>query len=285
MRFPDPHARIAQKWFGRGATLTADASLKPYRAFNADGCNLIPQVRMFGLYLCLILFLGVSTSRAQAPIDPSLPETPLSHERAILLFPGYDVMQQTTEPVAPLRPAQKLELAYRSIFDPSLLIRSSIVTVYDKSLSVGPDYGRGAGGIAQLFGYNCTSLASTFFFSDAFVPIVFHQDPRYFRKGSGSAKTRILWALRSEFVAFSDKGRPMPNYGSVVGYGLSTLLSDAYLPARNVSVGKTLQGYGIKFGANFGFNIFHEFDAMARVKKVLQQQTAKMLTRTTNSEP
>jgi hypothetical protein len=68
----------------------------------------------------------------------------------------------------------------------------------------------------------------------------------------------------------------MPNYGSVVGYGLSALLSDAYLPARNVSMGKTLEGYGIKFGANFGFNLLHEYNGVARVKKIIQQQTARM---------
>lgn len=237
---------------------------------------MISQVRMFVLCLCFVMFLGVFTSQAQAPIDPSLPEAPLTHNRALLLFPGYDVVQQTENPIASLRPAQKLELAYRSTFDVSLLIRSSIVTIYDKSLSVGPDYGRGAGGIAQIFGYNCTSLASTFFFTDAFVPIVFHQDPRYFRKGSGPAKARIWWALRSEFVAFGDNGRPMPNYGNLVGFGLSTALSNAYLPARNVSVGKTFEGYGIKFGTNFGFNILHEYDGVNRVKKIIQQQTARM---------
>jgi hypothetical protein len=237
---------------------------------------------MFVLYFGLVFSLGLFTCRAQAPIDPSLPEAPLAHNRALLLFPGYDVVEQTGNPVAPLRPAQKFEMAYRSTFDLSFLIRPSIVTVFDKSMRVGPDYGRGASGLAELYGYNCASLAATFFFSDALVPAIFHQDPRYFRKGSGPAKTRILWALRSEFVAFSDRGSEMPNYGNLIGYGLTTLLNDAYLPARNVSVGKTLEGYGIKFGTNFAFNLVHEYRGVARVKEMIQQQTEKLSSR---SEP
>lgn len=225
--------------------------------------------RNFFLYLCLFVLHFTPIAIAQAPIDPSLPEAPLPHKRALLLFPGYDVVPQATKPVAPLRNRQKFLMAYHSIFDPSFLIRSGIVTIFDKSLSAGPDYGRGASGEAQLFGYNCTGLASTFFLSDALIPALVHEDPRYFRKGAGSVKSRIWWALRSEFVAFNDRGVQMPNYGVLVGFGLSTVLSDAYLPPKNVSVGKTFEGYSIKFGSNFGFNLLHEYGGVAHIRKIL----------------
>jgi hypothetical protein len=227
-------------------------------------------------FLFFALSCQVRRSSAQAPIDPSLPEAPLPHKRALLLFPGYDVMQQTTKPVAPLAPHQKFELAFRTVADPSFLVRAAILTGYEKSLSVGPDYGRGAGGIAQLYGYNCGSLASTFFFADALVPSIVHQDPRYFRKGSGPAKSRIWWALRSEFLAFSDRGTQMPNYGVLVGYGMSTLLSDAYLPASSISVGKNFEGYGIKLSSGFALNVLHEYGGVERVKQIIQQQTQKL---------
>lgn len=226
------------------------------------------------IFLCLYLFvlLSVPIALAQAPIDPSLPEAPLPHKRALLLFPGYDVVPQATEPVAPLRNRQKFLMAYHSTFDPSFLLRSGIVTIFDKSLSVGPDYGRGVRGEAQLFGSNCASLASTFLLSDAIVPALVHQDPRYFRKGAGSAKSRIWWALRSEFVAFNDRGDQVPNYGVLVGFGLSTVLSDAYLPPKNVSVGKTFEGYSIKIGTNFGLNLLHEYGGVARMRRILLRQ-------------
>lgn len=74
----------------------------------------------------------------------------------------------------------------------------------------------------------------------------------------------------------------MPNYSVLLGYAMSTALSDAYLPARNVSVGKSFEGYGIKFGTGFGFNLLHEYGAVARVKEIIQQQTEK-LTQPNNS--
>jgi hypothetical protein len=263
-----------------GSPQPVSATPPPASDSNSIGSIFVrPKLNSHLAVFFLGFLLGVFSANpccGQAPIDPSLPEAPLPHKRALLLFPGYDVMQQTTDPVAPLRTSQKFEMAYRSTFDPSFLMRSAIVTVFDKALGVGPDYGGGGSGIAQLYGYNTASLASTFFFAQAAVPAVFHQDPRYFRKGTGSAKSRIWWAFRSEFVGFSDRGPQMPNYGVLIGFGLSTLLSDAYLPARNVSVGKSFQGYGFKIGTNFGLNVLHEYGGVTRVKKILEQQTQKL---------
>jgi len=213
--------------------------------------------------------------QAQAPIDPSLPEAPLPHKRAFMLFPGFDVVQQTSNPVPPLRARQKFDLAFRTTADISLLMRAELTTMFDHALGVGPFYNPGGKGYAQLYGYNAANLASGFFFTEGFVPAITHQDPRYFRKGTGTIKSRVMWALRSEFVAFSDQGKPMPNYGNLVGLGMSTLLSDAYLPPQNVSVGKTFEGYGIKLGTTWGFNISHEYGGVERVKKMIEKQSDK----------
>jgi hypothetical protein len=230
----------------------------------------------FVLRAFLACSLGLHTSSAQAPIDPSLPEEPIPHNRALILFAGYDTVHDPDSAVPPLRAWQKFELAYRSTSDLSSPIRAGATTLFDRSVGVGPFYGPGGRGFAQLYGYNAANLASTFLFTQAVVPSVFHQDPRYFRKGTGTAKSRIWWALRSEFVGFSDQGSQMPNYAVLVGYAMSTALSDAYLPARNVSVGKSFEGYGIKFGTGFGFNLLHEYGAVARVQQIIQQQTVKL---------
>lgn len=234
------------------------------------------RLRTVVLLSSLLFVLSVLISQAQAPIDPSLPEAPLPHKRSFILFPGFDVVQQTTKPIPPLRTHQKFELAFRTTADVSLLMRAEITTMYEHAVGEGPFYQPGGAGYAQLYGYNVANLASGFMFSDGLVPAIAHQDPRYFRKGSGPVKARLMWALRSEFVAFSDQGKPMPNYGNIVGLGMSSLLSNAYLPSQNVSVGKTFEGYGIKLASTWAFNILHEYGGVERVKKIIQQQTDKL---------
>ncbi len=195
----------------------------------------------------------------QAKIDPTLPEAPLPHSRVLLLFPGYETVQDPYTPVATLRTRQKFEMAYRKTVDPSFLIEAALFAGYDQATSYGPQYGSGAGAYAQRFGYNAANLATTFLFTDAVLPTVFHQDPRYFRKGTGSLGSRVWWALRSEVVTYSDQGAEMPNYANLIGFGMSTALSNAYSPPNSITFGKTMERYGVKEGVSFGLNLLREF--------------------------
>lgn len=214
---------------------------------------------------------------AQAKIDDSLPEAPLPHRRVLLLFPGYETIQDPTIPVARLRTSQKLEMAYRKTVDPSFLVESGMFAAFDVVAHYGPDYGSGWRPFAQRYGYNAANTASTFLFTDGLLPTVFHQDPRYFRKGEGSARSRIWWALRSEGVAFSDHGREMPNYSSLIGFGMSTALSNAYSPSSSVTFGSTMERYGVKIGVSFGLNLLREFGGVSKPEK--HQSIAKHTSR------
>jgi hypothetical protein len=77
------------------------------------------------------------------------------------------------------------------------------------------------------------------------------------------------WVLRSQVVAFSDRGAAMPNYGKLIGYAASTAFSNVYMPAQNVTLGNNLKGYGIKFGASVAIGTIHEFDLTHFVRKRL----------------
>ena len=211
--------------------------------------------------------LAGQMSLAQARIDSTLPEAPLPHRRVLLLFPGYETVQDPNIPVAPLKTRQKFEMAYRKTVDPSFLIEGAMFAGFDQVANYGPQYGSGAGPFAQRFGYNEANLASTFLLTDAVLPAMFHQDPRYFRKGHGSFGSRVWWALRSEAVGYSNTGREMPNYSSILGFGMSTALSNAYSPDSSITFPKTMERYGVKEGVSFALNIMREFGGMSRPEK------------------
>lgn len=231
---------------------------------------MIPKPTVLFSLGCLAVSLLNRPALAQARVDPSLPEAPLPQHRTLSLFPGYESVENSDGSVAPLGPTQKLETAYRMIVSPSLPVRAGITTAFEHAVGIGPFYGPGSGGVARLYGYNAANVASSFFFTDGVFPILFRQDPRYFPKRSGSPKSRVLWALRSNVVTCSDQGTAMPNYSSILGFGVSTALSDAYLPARNVSFGKTIEGIGIKEGVKFGFDLTREFGVLTWVEQRLK---------------
>ena len=211
-----------------------------------------------------LLALADQVSLAQARIDPTLPEEPLPHRRVLLLFPGYETVQDPDIPVAPLKAKQKFEMAYRKTVDPSFLIEGVMFAGFDQVANYGPEYGSGAGPFAQRFGYNEANLASTFLLTDAVLPTMFHQDPRFFRKGHGSFGSRVWWALRSEAVGYSNDGGEMPNYSSMLGFAMSTALSNAYSPDSSITFPKTMERYGVKEGVSFALNLMREFGGMNR---------------------
>ncbi|MGA8042386.1 MAG: hypothetical protein WCA37_06240 [Terracidiphilus sp.] len=218
-------------------------------------------------FVSLAIAVTASTSFAQAKVDPSLPEAPLPHRRVLLLFPGYETIQDPVTPVATLRTKQKFEMAYRKTFDPSFLIESAMFAGFDQMANYGPQYGAGADAFAQRFGYNAANLSSTFLFTDAVLPTIFKQDPRYFRKGYGSFGSRLWWTFRSELVAYSDQGKQMPNYSNMLGFGMSTALSNAYSPDSSITFPKTMERYGVKVGVSFGLNIMREFGGRNGVER------------------
>lgn len=205
---------------------------------------------------------------AQAAIDPSLPSAPLVHHRGLFLFSGYGTVYDPHAPVPPLPARQKFELAYRRTVDPSSFFRAGFVTGFDEAASVGPSYGDGARALGQLYGYNLAGLASNEFFTDGLLPAVFHQDPRYFRKGTGSVKSRIAWALKSEVTTYSDQGATVTNYARVLGFGMSTALSTTYLPPQNVSFWNVMEGWGIKEAVDAGLREYREFGGISLLKRL-----------------
>lgn len=213
---------------------------------------------------------------AQARIDPSLPEAPVPYKRSFFIIPGYETVHDPNIPVPPLSSKQKFEMAAHKVFDPSYVIGAGISTTYDEAVGVGPRYGDGAAGVGKLYLYNAANLASTFFFTDALLPAAFHQDPRYFRAGQGTFASRTWWALRSNFVTYADTGREMPNYSSMLGFGMASALSNAYLPSQNISFGKTMEGWGIKEAVRFGTNLMREFGGASLIKKQMRRMGVPM---------
>lgn len=218
------------------------------------------------LFAFTLLGFAAGAARSQSRLDPSLPPAPVPQADFWSLFPGYEVVA-ADRTVPPLTARQKFEIAYRKTFAPALPIDSLAIAGFDQATNLGPPYGQGWGAFGKRVGYNAANFTTKSLFAYGIVPIAFHQDPRYFRMGHGSLGARLKWVLRSQVVAFSDRGDPMPNYGKLIGYAASTALSNAYMPASSVSFVNNLEGYGIKFAASTAVCAIHEFNPFRHLKR------------------
>jgi hypothetical protein len=64
--------------------------------------------------------------------------------------------------------------------------------------------------------------------TEAIFPVWLHEDPRYFRKGAGSTKSRLGYAIGRIFVTRTDSGGSHFNFSEWGGNATAVAVSNAY---------------------------------------------------------
>ncbi|MGC2417896.1 MAG: hypothetical protein WA434_09125 [Candidatus Acidiferrales bacterium] len=91
------------------------------------------------------------------------------------------------------------------------------------------------------------------------MPSLLKQDPRYFYRGTGSKRSRFLYALGNTFFCKGDNGRYQPNYSTLGGIFISSGIGNAYYPSTDRGVGRTFQGALIGIAGSSAANVLEEF--------------------------
>jgi Carboxypeptidase regulatory-like domain len=159
----------------------------------------------------------------------------------------------------PLTKGQKFELAAHSIFDPVVFVATAAAAGAEQYTNTFPAFGKGPSGYAKRYAADYANEASNRMFSSAIFPALFHQDPRYFYKGSGSKRSRLVYAVTRAIITRTDKGDQQWNYSRILGAFASGALSNAYHQGNDRGVGLTFANAGIGIGGSAFDNIFREF--------------------------
>jgi hypothetical protein len=159
----------------------------------------------------------------------------------------------------PLNPGQKFNLAVHSIGDPVEFLGVGFVAATEQASDTFPAYGQGAKGYAKRYGAGYADDVLSRMLGSAVLPSLFHQDPRYFYKGSGSGGSRFLYAVSRAVITRSDKNRVQPNYSHVLGTLIAGGISNLYHPAASRGLSLTLTNALIDTAGNAANNLVREF--------------------------
>jgi hypothetical protein len=179
------------------------------------------------------------------------------HQRVLGVFPNFYSSYDWGAP--PMGPKQKFKLALRSATDPMAFAGAGAIAGYQQYYNIYPDYGGGIEGYAKRYGAAYANDFSARMLSSALFASVFHQDPRYFYKGTGSITSRSLYALSTAVIARSDSGKWRPNYADVLGTFAAGALSNLYYPASSRGLSLTLVNGLVEIAGHAGTNILREF--------------------------
>jgi hypothetical protein len=141
---------------------------------------------------------------------------------------------------APLSSGQKFKLFFKSSTDPWPFLLAGVVSGIGQADDSYSEWGQGAQGYAKRYGAAYSDAFIGNFFGNAVLPSIWHEDPRYFQKGTGSATSRFLWAAASTVWCRRDNGKWGPNYANVVGNLMGAAVARAYYPASERTVSDTI---------------------------------------------
>jgi hypothetical protein len=123
-----------------------------------------------------------------------------------------------------------------------------------------PGYGQGMQGFGKRWGALIANQETKSFFETFLLPTLLHQDPRYFRMGSGRPfSRRLAYALSRVVVTHKDDGRNTFNSSLVLSTVLAKSLSNAYYPQSERGFSHTMNRVeGSLLGSAQGY-ILREF--------------------------
>ena len=100
----------------------------------------------------------------------------------------------------------------------------------------------GPAGYFKRVGANYLDTVDGTMLAGAVYPILLHQDPRYFRKGTGSIRSRVWYAFTAPFICFGDNGHRQINASNILGNYTAGAISLAYYPSQDRGPGLVLRG-------------------------------------------
>ena len=178
-------------------------------------------------------------------------------KRAFGVLPNYRTADGSL-PFQPIPPHYKMTIAVKDSFDGPLYITGGLLAGIYQLQDQNPSFGQGMKGYAHRYVTSFADQAMGNMMTEGVMPSLLHQDPRYFRRGTGSIKSRLYYAATRIFVCKNDSGKWSFNFSEVLGNSTSVAISNAYYPDSR-TVHDNIQKLGVQFGTDALSQVAKEF--------------------------
>ena len=196
--------------------------------------------------------------------DPNKPDADRDAKDAVpkrifFIIPNFMTANDQPENQGPLTTKEKYNIAWHQFFDVSAHFGNLIQASISQGLNSIPHYGQGWGAFGERMAAQEGDQFTGSMLIYGVLPQIFHQDPRYFRKGKGRALSRVGYAASRVLIARSDAGNSMFNVSQVFGQLGQAGISLSYYPHQDRNVTGLFSGWAINQIYNIGWNQLKEF--------------------------
>ena len=148
-------------------------------------------------------------------------------KRILGIVPNYRT-SASLHPYAPISDKEKIKIGLQDSFDRGTIALAAIFGGFGQLTNANPAFGQGVAGYARYWSTSYADYVIGDMLTESAFPILLHQDPRYFRKGEGTAMSRLGYAVSRIVVTQNDSGKAGFNYSEILGNSTAVAISNSY---------------------------------------------------------
>jgi len=209
-------------------------------------------------------------ARADAPSYATpAPSNGTSQDRLFFTLPNFLSVENAAD-APPLTAAQKFNVTARSAFDPVNFVWFGLLAGISQAENSEPGYRQGSTGYAKRYAAYMGDGVIENLSTQAVLPALLHQDPRFFQSGRGGFGRRTRYALTRILVTRTDSGKAQFNYSEILGSAAASAISTyTYHPRGDRTVANTASVWGSQVGYDALTYVIKEFwpDLRRRLNK------------------
>ncbi len=191
-------------------------------------------------------------------------------KRMFWVVPNFAAVNAHAQ-LPPLSTREKFKIATQDSVDYSSFVWTGILAGQNMALNTYPELHHGIAGYGRYYWRAFADQASGSYFTEAIVPAIMHEDPRYYTRGYGGFFRRAGYALSQVVLTKKDSGKIAFNYSEVAGGALVAGLSNLYYPPEERGFVNTAKNWGTQIEAAALNNVVREFWPDIR-RKIFKQK-------------
>jgi hypothetical protein len=178
--------------------------------------------------------------------------------RILFIIPNFRAVSVDAK-LPKLKPWEKFKLAASDSFDYSSFIYVGMLAGVSEAENSTPEFRQGAAGYGRYYWHSFADNSDGNFFTEAIVPSITHEDPRYYTLGRGGFFKRTYYSVGRLFVTRTDSDGRTFNFSEIIGNGAAAGISNFYYPSQERTWTKTGQRWELQIGLDGASNVLKEF--------------------------
>jgi hypothetical protein len=211
------------------------------------------------------IVLGAATTTTELTVTPKTEQEIATEEvrveekqRVLGIVPNYFVTYDLHP--APLSAKQKYGMGVKAVFDPTRFAFAAAAAGVEQETNTFPGYGTGPAAYGKRYGAALATGSVESLLRHSVLPSLFHQDPRYYYKGTGTTWERTKYALGTAVITHGDNGKRQPNYSVILASLTAGAVANLYYaPSDRHGAGLTFENGALAIAGEGVGHLVQEF--------------------------